>query len=95
VPPVPPATQRAKAAEGERNRTALAQMNAEIRREKAKLKAQIPDLQKMAKKKARSRSRRQRQPALKALSDADALCVSNAAGTQAAAREEAGARGQD
>ncbi len=40
-------------AEGERNRTALAQMNAEIRREKAKLKATLPDLVKMSKKKAR------------------------------------------
>jgi hypothetical protein len=41
-------------AEGERNRTALAQMNAEIRREKAKIKAQIPELKKMSKKKARA-----------------------------------------
>ena len=35
-------------------------MNAEIRREKAKLKAQIPDLLKMAKKKARARPRPRR-----------------------------------
>ena len=45
--------QRAKEAAGERNRAALAQINAEIRREKAKLKAQIPDLVKLSKKKAR------------------------------------------
>jgi hypothetical protein len=45
--------QRAKEASGERNRAALAQINAEIRREKAKLKAQIPDLVKLSKKKAR------------------------------------------
>lgn len=45
--------QRAKEAEGERNRAALAQINAEIRREKAKLKAQMPDLVKLSKKKAR------------------------------------------
>ena len=45
--------QRAGEAAKERNRTTLAQINAEIRREKAKLKAQLPDLVKLSKKKAR------------------------------------------
>ena len=45
--------QKAKEAEGERNRAMLAQVNAEIRREKAKLRAQLPDLVKLSKKKAR------------------------------------------
>ena len=46
--------QKAKSGEGERNRTVLAQLNAEIRREKSKLKAQLPDLVKLSKKKART-----------------------------------------
>jgi len=43
--------QRAQEAAKERNRTTLAQINAEIRREKAKLKATVPDLVKLSKKK--------------------------------------------
>lgn len=47
------AAQKAGQAERERNRTAVAQLNAEIRREKAKLRDQLPDLVKASKKKAK------------------------------------------